>query len=63
MTKPPTTPLPRRFYTVAEAAEVLRMSKATVYRRVQDGELRAVRIGHRVVIPVAVLDALVKAAS
>lgn len=33
------------FMTVAEVAEVMRVSKMTVYRLVQSGELPAVRVG------------------
>ena len=34
-----------RFLTVAEVAELLRVSKMTVYRLVHGGELPAVRVG------------------
>jgi excisionase family DNA binding protein len=34
-----------RFLTVAEVAEVMRVSKMTVYRLVHSGELPAVRVG------------------
>lgn len=43
---PGSPPLPRSDYlTVAEVAERLRVSKQTVYRRVEQGELPAARIG------------------
>ncbi|MFN2467036.1 MAG: helix-turn-helix domain-containing protein [Gaiellaceae bacterium] len=35
----------RELYTVAEAAAALRLSAASVYRRIADGEIRAVRLG------------------
>lgn len=34
-----------RFLTVAEVAEIMRVSKMTVYRMVHSGELPAVRFG------------------
>ena len=34
-----------KFLTVAEVAEIMRVSKMTVYRLVHSGELRAVRVG------------------
>ena len=34
-----------RFLTVAEVAELMRVSKMTVYRLVHGGELPAVRVG------------------
>jgi excisionase family DNA binding protein len=34
-----------RFLTVAEVAEMMRVSTMTVYRLVKSGELRAVRVG------------------
>ena len=34
-----------RYYTVAEVAETMRLSKMTVYRLVHNGELPAVRVG------------------
>ena len=34
-----------RFLTVAEVAELMRVSKMTVYRLVHNGELPAVRVG------------------
>ncbi len=34
-----------RYYTVAEVAETMRLSKMTVYRLVHAGELPAVRVG------------------
>lgn len=33
------------FYTITEVAEILRVSKMTVYRFVHAGELDAVRVG------------------
>jgi len=48
-----------RFLTVAEVAEVMRVSKMTVYRLVHAGELPAVRFGRSYRVPEsAVLDAL-----
>lgn len=40
-----------RFLTVAEVAEVMRVSKMTVYRLVHSGELPAVRVGRSFRVP------------
>ncbi|WP_285728142.1 helix-turn-helix domain-containing protein [Psychromicrobium xiongbiense] len=40
-----------RFLTVAEVAEVMRVSKMTVYRLVHSGELPAVRFGRSFRVP------------
>lgn len=45
--------------TVEEAAEVIGISRAQAYRCVKRGELRAVQLGRRLVVPlVAVQDLL-----
>ena len=45
-----------RLLTVAEVAEVLRVSGMTVYRLIEKGELRALRIGARWRVSSADLD-------
>lgn len=45
------------FLTVAEAAEVMRVSKMTVYRLIHKGEVEAVRAGRSFRIPAAPLRA------
>jgi excisionase family DNA binding protein len=48
-----------RFLTVAEVAEIMRVSKMTVYRLVHAGELPAVRFGRSYRVPeAAVTEAL-----
>ncbi|MGM1017232.1 MAG: helix-turn-helix domain-containing protein [Actinomycetota bacterium] len=48
-----------RFLTVAEVAEIMRVSKMTVYRLVHSGELPAIRFGRSYRVPEsAVSDAL-----
>jgi excisionase family DNA binding protein len=48
-----------RFLTVAEVAEIMRVSKMTVYRLVHAGELPAVRFGRSYRVPEsAVRDAV-----
>ena len=48
-----------RFLTVAEVAEVMRVSRMTVYRMVHAGELPAVRFGRSFRVPEsAVLKAI-----
>lgn len=41
----------RVVFTVAEAAELLGISKGTAYEYVRTGQLPAVRLGRRLVIP------------
>jgi excisionase family DNA binding protein len=43
-----------------EVAQRLRLSKMTVYRLINDGELQAVRVGRSFRIDVAELDAYVQ---
>ncbi|MDV6012224.1 helix-turn-helix domain-containing protein [Haloechinothrix sp. LS1_15] len=47
------------FYTVAEAAELLRVNPATVYRAIREDAFPAVRIRGRYVVPAAALDRLI----
>ena len=49
----------RRTYTVTEAATVLGISRTSAYERVRAGELPALRLGRRIVIARAVIDAFV----
>lgn len=50
-----TSTLTKKYATLSEAAEHLLLSTRTVRRMISDGELRAVRIGGSIRIP---LDAL-----
>lgn len=54
------TPTPRTI-TVREAAEVLGISRNHAFRCVQRGEIPSFRIGRRLLIPTAFLDALLEA--
>ena len=40
-----------RFLTIAEVADIMRVSKMTVYRLVHSGELPAVRVGRSYRVP------------
>lgn len=51
-----------RYLTVAEVAEVMRVSRMTVYRFVQRGDLPAVRVGRSYRVPADALDAYLAAA-
>jgi excisionase family DNA binding protein len=50
------------FYTVAEAADMFRMSEMTLYRAIRDGDFPAVRIRGRLIIPARAIDAIVDTA-
>lgn len=45
-----------RFLTVAEVADVMRVSRMTVYRLLHSGELPGVRVGRSFRVPQAALD-------
>lgn len=47
-----------RFYDVQEVADMLKMSRMTVYRAIGSGELHAVRIRGRWLVPARVIDQL-----
>ncbi|MBM7825915.1 excisionase family DNA binding protein [Arcanobacterium pluranimalium] len=47
-----------QFFTVAEVAEITRVSRMTVYRMVHAGELPAVRVGSSYRVPRSALDQL-----
>ncbi len=51
---------PPRFMTVAEVAEVTRVSRMTVYRMVHAGELPAVRVGRSFRVPEAAVQQLLE---
>jgi excisionase family DNA binding protein len=52
--------LDERVLTVREAAELLRVSKGSYYAAAARGELPAVRIGRRLVVPGAALQRLLE---
>ncbi|QPK94038.1 helix-turn-helix domain-containing protein [Actinomyces sp. zg-332] len=43
-------------YTIAEVAELMRVSKMTVYRMVHSGDLPAIRVGKSYRIPVSAIQ-------
>jgi len=51
-----------RFLTVAEVAEVMRVSKMTVYRLVHAGDLPAVRFGRSYRVPESAVQQYVQGA-
>lgn len=62
-----TTPMPRSgwplFYTVRQAAKILTVDPATLYRAIREDGFPAIRIRSRYVIPSAVLDRLIAEAA
>lgn len=44
------------FYTVAEAARLLRVNRATLYRAIREGAFPAVRVRSRYVIPAVAVE-------
>ena len=51
------------FYTVAEAARVLRVDPATIYRAIRADAFPAVRVRSRYVIPVAAVNQMAEQAA
>lgn len=51
------------FYTVKEAARIVRVDPSTLYRAIREGVFPAVRIRTRYVIPAAALDKLIAEAA
>lgn len=49
-----------RFLTVAEVAEMMRVSSMTVYRMVHAGELPAIRFGRSFRIPETAVEAAIR---
>jgi excisionase family DNA binding protein len=52
-----------RFLTVAEVAELARVSRMTVYRMVHAGEIPAVRVGRSFRVPQAAVDDMLSGGS
>jgi excisionase family DNA binding protein len=50
--------IPRLGTTVADAAQLLSVSKASLYRAIARGDVPAYRLGRRLVVPVVVLERL-----
>jgi excisionase family DNA binding protein len=48
--------------TISETAEVFRCSRSTVYAWMQEGRLKALKIGGRTLIPRRVVDELIASA-
>lgn len=49
----------KAFHTVREAAQILRVNPATLYRAIREDAFPAVRIRTRYVVPAAALDRLI----
>jgi excisionase family DNA binding protein len=50
----------RQVLTVSEAASALRIGRNSAYEAVRRGEIPTIRIGKRILVPVAALDRLLK---
>ncbi len=50
-----------RFLTVAEVADLMRVSRMTVYRMVHSGQLPAIRMGRSFRVPSRVVDEMIAA--
>ncbi|MGE0731159.1 MAG: helix-turn-helix domain-containing protein [Acidimicrobiia bacterium] len=54
---------PKRTVTVEEAARLLGISRTTAYDCVHRGEIRSIRLGRRILIPLNVIDELLASAT
>jgi excisionase family DNA binding protein len=52
-----------KFFTIEEAALILRVSKVTIHRKLSSGEIRATRLGKRVLIPAVWFENLIAKAA
>jgi excisionase family DNA binding protein len=52
-----------RFLTVAEVADIMRVSKMTVYRLLHSGEMPGVRVGRSFRVPQDALDHYLRTAA
>jgi excisionase family DNA binding protein len=52
--------LPRLLLSPEEAAEVLSISRSSVYELVQDGEISAIHVGRNLKLPMAEIEAYVQ---
>jgi excisionase family DNA binding protein len=52
-----------KFFTIEEAASILRVSKVTIHRKLSSGEIRATRLGKRVLIPAVWFESLIAKAA
>ncbi len=46
----------KRFFTAAEAAELMNLSEPTVYRAIRAGEFPAIKVRGRYVVPAKAID-------
>jgi excisionase family DNA binding protein len=51
------------FYTVPEAARILRVDPATIYRAIRAGEFPAVRVRTRYIVPARAVDRIAAVAA
>ncbi|MGO4343172.1 helix-turn-helix domain-containing protein [Pedococcus sp. 2YAF34] len=51
---------PRLTFTVVEAAEALGIGRGLAYEMVRQGQLPSLRLGRRIVVPAASLEALLE---
>ncbi len=52
----------KRTYTVEEAGEILGIGRSAAYQGVRTGEIPAIRIGRRLLVPVQALEQLLSTA-
>ena len=58
-----TSTIEKRALSIAEAAQTCGLSRATLYRLIEQKKLLTVKLGARRLVPVTALDALLKGGS
>jgi excisionase family DNA binding protein len=51
----------RRAFSIVEAAQMCGLSRATVYKLIEQNKLETVKIGSRRLVPLSAIDALLRA--
>lgn len=49
-------------YTVDEAGKLLRISRRSAYKGVKSGDIPTIRVGNRILVPVAALNRILETA-
>lgn len=57
-TKDPWKPTGRAVLHLKEVAQVLGLSRTTIYRLIRDGKMRVIRVGSRTLVPIDVVEAI-----
>jgi len=57
---PEPSPIPKLAYTIEEASEALNMGKSMTFSLINEGRLRVVRLGRKILVPVTECQAFLE---